>query len=182
MCFLSALIMIVCIESFYRQHTRRCDWEMFEGRKEFLDEVHRKRDKPGRRMMYERKQQMREKHLKQSPRWILGIIKRQLNLFKLCDNEMLDNIHRQDDMALVYQRKNHRQYPDEGVWDKYYFDLLCMTFESRHELWAWCEARERQLKFLVYLDEQHRQQMKAKEDKRLAQEAKQQRRRETPST
>jgi hypothetical protein len=29
---------------------------MFEGREEFLDEVHRKGDKLGRRMMYERKQ------------------------------------------------------------------------------------------------------------------------------
>jgi hypothetical protein len=29
---------------------------MFEGREEFLGEVHRKTDKLGRRMMYERKQ------------------------------------------------------------------------------------------------------------------------------
>jgi hypothetical protein len=62
------------IEFFYRQHTRRCDWEMFESRKEFLDEVHRKGDKLGRRMMYERKQQMRKKYLKVTPGWILGTI------------------------------------------------------------------------------------------------------------
>jgi hypothetical protein len=56
MLFLSALIMIVCIESFYLQHTRRCDWEMFEGHEEFLDQVPRKGDKLGEMMMYERKQ------------------------------------------------------------------------------------------------------------------------------
>jgi hypothetical protein len=56
MCFLSALIMIVYIESFYQQHTRRYDWEMFEGREEFLDQVRRKGDKLGKRMMCERKQ------------------------------------------------------------------------------------------------------------------------------
>jgi hypothetical protein len=48
--------MIVCIESFYLQHTRRCDWEMFEGHEEFLDQVPRKGDKLGEMMMYERKQ------------------------------------------------------------------------------------------------------------------------------
>jgi hypothetical protein len=40
---------------------------MFEGHEEFLDEVHRKGDKCGKKMMYERKQQMREKHLKVRP-------------------------------------------------------------------------------------------------------------------
>jgi hypothetical protein len=57
-------------------------------------------------------------------------------------------------MALAYWGKNHRQYPDEGVQDKYYFNLLHTTFESRHELWVWCEAREKQLKDLMYLEEQ----------------------------
>jgi hypothetical protein len=66
MCFLSALIMIVCIESFYRRHTRRYNWEMFEGREKFLDQVQRKGHKLGKRTMYERKQQMREKYLKVS--------------------------------------------------------------------------------------------------------------------
>jgi hypothetical protein len=55
-----------------------------------------------------------------------------------------------------------------GGWDKYYFDLLRITFESRHELWAWCEARENQLKDPVYLEEQRQLQMKAEEEKRLA--------------
>jgi hypothetical protein len=45
---------------------------------------------------------MCEKHLKQSPHWILGTIKRELNLFKLSGNETLDDLHRQHDTALVY--------------------------------------------------------------------------------
>jgi hypothetical protein len=60
--------------------------------------------------------------------------------------------------------------------------LLRKTFELRHELWAWCEAREKQLKDPVYLEEQRQLQMKAKKEKMLAQEAEQQRRRETPDT
>jgi hypothetical protein len=60
--------------------------------------------------------------------------------------------------------------------------LLHKIFKSRHELWAWCEAREKQLKDLVYLEEQHQLQMKAEQEKRLAQEAEQQRRRETSGT
>jgi hypothetical protein len=60
--------------------------------------------------------------------------------------------------------------------------LLRKTFETRHELWAWCEAREKQLKDPMYLEEHHQLQMKAEEEKRLAQEAEQHRRRETPST
>jgi hypothetical protein len=34
MWFISALITMICIESFNWQHTRMCDWETFEGRKE----------------------------------------------------------------------------------------------------------------------------------------------------
>jgi hypothetical protein len=60
--------------------------------------------------------------------------------------------------------------------------LLHKSFESRHELRAWCEAREKQLKDPVYLEEQCQQQMKVGEEKRLAQEAEQQRRRETLGT
>jgi hypothetical protein len=37
---------------------------MFEGRDEFLDQVQRKRDMLGKMMMYERKEQMRQKYLK----------------------------------------------------------------------------------------------------------------------
>jgi hypothetical protein len=76
---------------------------MFEGREEFLDEVCRKGDKLGRRMMYERKQQMCERHLKVPPGWILGTIKRELNL---CEhNGTLDDLY---DKALAYWRQNHR--------------------------------------------------------------------------
>jgi hypothetical protein len=42
-------------------------------------------------MMYERKQQMREKHLKVPPRWILRTIKRELNLFE--HDGTLDDLH-----------------------------------------------------------------------------------------
>jgi hypothetical protein len=54
--FLSSLIMMVSIESFYWQHTRRCDCKTFECREEFLDQVQRKGDKIGKSMMYEIKQ------------------------------------------------------------------------------------------------------------------------------
>jgi hypothetical protein len=89
-----------CIESFYQQHTRRCNWEIFGGRKEFLDEFHRKGDKLGRMMMYERKQQMHQKQLKVPPGWILGTIKREMNL---CEHDgTLDDLHDVHDMTLAY--------------------------------------------------------------------------------
>jgi hypothetical protein len=53
MWYISALIMMVYIESFYRQHTRRCNWETFLGCEEFLDQVQRNEDKLGKRVMYE---------------------------------------------------------------------------------------------------------------------------------
>jgi hypothetical protein len=146
---------------------------MFEGREEFLDQVQRKQDKLGKRMMYERKQQMREKYLKVPPSWILGTVKRELNLFDLRGNGTVDDLYDEHDKALTYWRQNHRQYPPERVWDKYYFDLLHKFFESRHELRAWCEARETQLKDPMYHEEQLQQQMKAEEEKGLAQEAEQ---------
>jgi hypothetical protein len=52
-------------------------------------------------MMYERKQPMREKYLKVSPRWIFGTIKRELNLFELRGNGTMDDVH---DKALAYWR------------------------------------------------------------------------------
>jgi hypothetical protein len=153
---------------------------MFEGHKEFLDQVRRKGDKLGKRMMYERKQHTRKKHLKVSLGWILGTIRRELNLFE--HDGTLDDLHDEHDKALAYWRENHRQYPPEGVWDKYYYDLLFKSFESRLELWAWCEVREKQLKDPVYLEEQRQLQMKVEEEKKLAQEVEQQRRRETLDT
>jgi hypothetical protein len=143
--------MIFCIEFFYRQHTRRYDWEMFEGREEFLDEIRRKGDKLGRRMMLERKQQMCEKYLKVSPNWILGTIKRELNL---CEHdETLDDLHDEHDKALAYWRQNRRQYPPVRLWDIFYYDLLCKSFESRYGLRDWCRARLQQLNDPVYCKE-----------------------------
>jgi hypothetical protein len=81
---------------------------MFEGREEFLDQVQRKRDKLGKRMMYERKQQMREKYLKVPPSWILGTVKRELNLFDLRGNGTVDDLYDEHDKALTYWRQNHR--------------------------------------------------------------------------
>jgi hypothetical protein len=131
-------------------------------------------------MMYKRKQQICKKHLKVPPGWILGIIKRELNLFE--HDGTLDNFHDEHDKALAYWRHNHRQYPPDRVWDKYYYDLLFKSFESRHELQAWCAAREKRLKDPVYRNEQLQQQKKAEEEKRLAHEAEQHRRREIPGT
>jgi hypothetical protein len=74
------------------------------------------------------------------------------------------------------------QYPSKRLWDKYYFNLLHKSLESRHELRAWCEAREKQLKDSVYIEKQLQRQMKYENEERLAQEAEQQRRRETPRT
>jgi hypothetical protein len=55
--------------------------------------------------------------------------------------------------------------------------LLCKSFESRYELRNWCLPRLKQLKDPIYLEDQR---LKADEEKRLAREAKEQRRRETP--
>jgi hypothetical protein len=94
--------MMVSIESLYRQDTRRCVWETFEGREKFLDEVRRKGDKLDKRMMYERKQQLHVKYLNVSPGWILGTIKREFNLFEHI--ETLDDLHDEHDKALAYWR------------------------------------------------------------------------------
>jgi hypothetical protein len=129
-------------------------------------------------MMYERMQHMREKYLKVPPGWILGTIKLVLKLFE--HDETLDDLHNDNDKALAHWRQNHRQYPPERVRDKYYFDLLHKSFELRHGLQAWCEAKEKQLRDPMYLEEQHQLQRKAEEDNRLAREDKEQRRHETP--
>jgi hypothetical protein len=69
---------------------------------EFLDHVKRKGDKLGKRMVYERKQQMSNKHLKEPPSWIIGTIKRELNLSNLTGNPSLDELHDRHDTALAY--------------------------------------------------------------------------------
>jgi hypothetical protein len=57
--------------------------------------------------------------------------------------------------------------------------LLFKSFESRYELRDWCKVRLQQLNDLVYYKEQR---LKAKEEKRLAREAEEKVRRETPRT
>jgi hypothetical protein len=92
---------MISIESFNWQHTRRCDWETFEGRVEFLEQVRRKGDKLGKMIMYERKQEMREKYLKVPPGWILETIKRELNASGGDTSEDRQDSH---EMALAYWR------------------------------------------------------------------------------
>jgi hypothetical protein len=101
MWFISALITMICIESFNWQHTRRCDWETFEGHKNFFEKVQRKGDKLGKMTMYERKQEMREKYLKVPPGWILGTIKRELNA---SGSDTLEDRQDSHEMALTYWR------------------------------------------------------------------------------
>jgi hypothetical protein len=100
---------------------------------------------------------MREKYLKEPPGWILGTIKRELNLFDLLGNETLEDLQDHHDMALSYWRQNRRQYPPERVCNKFHFNLLYKSFESRHELQALCIARVKQLKDLMYREEQYQQ-------------------------
>jgi hypothetical protein len=64
-------------------------------------------------MMYERKQQMHEKHLKVPSGWILRTIKRELNLFE--HDGTLDDLHDEHDKALAYLRHNCQQYPLDWV-------------------------------------------------------------------
>jgi hypothetical protein len=125
---------------------------MFEGHKEFLDQVRRKRNKLGKMMMYKRKQQMHEKHLKVPLHWILGTIKQELNLFQ--HDGTLDDVHDEHNKALAYWRQNRGEYPPERLWDMYYFELLRKSFDSRHELRVWFEAREKQETDPIYIEEQ----------------------------
>jgi hypothetical protein len=50
-------------------------------------------------MMYERKQEMREKYLKVPPGWILRTIKRELNA---SDGDTSEDRHDRYEMALAY--------------------------------------------------------------------------------
>jgi hypothetical protein len=53
-------------------------------------------------MGYEKKKKMSEKYFKEPPGWILGIIKRELNLFELKGNEGLEELHDCHGTALAY--------------------------------------------------------------------------------
>jgi hypothetical protein len=59
-------------------------------------------------MMYERKQEIREKYLKVPLGWILRTIKRELNVSGGDTSEDRQDRH---EMALAYWRQNRQQYP-----------------------------------------------------------------------
>jgi hypothetical protein len=61
-------------------------------------------------MVCEKKKEMREKYLKMPLDWILGIIKRWLNLYA-SGSDTLEDLHDHTEMALAYWRQNRRQYP-----------------------------------------------------------------------
>jgi hypothetical protein len=84
-------------------------------------------------MVYGKKKEMREKYLEESSGWIIETIKRELNLYAFGGNT-LEDLQDHHKTALAYWRQNRRQYPPERIWDKFYFDLLYKSFESRHEL------------------------------------------------
>jgi hypothetical protein len=127
-------------------------------------------------MMYERKQEMHKKYLKVPPGWILGTIKRELNAFSGDTSEDQQDHH---EMALTHWGQNHWQYPPARLWDIFYYDLLFKSFQSRYEPRDWCKVRLQQLNYPVYYEEQW---LKAGEEKRLAREADEKVRHETPGT
>jgi hypothetical protein len=121
---------------------------------------------------------MREKHLKMPQGWIVGTICQELNLY-VSDDDTMEDSQDHHKTALTYWRQNCRQYPVTWLWDIFYYDLLCKSFESRYELQNWCLTRLKQLKDHMYLEEQW---LKVEEEKMLAQEAEEKRRRDTPGT
>jgi hypothetical protein len=129
-------------------------------------------------MVYEKKKEICEKYLKMPPGWILGTIKRELNLYA-SGGDTLEDLQNHSKMALAYWRQNHHLYPPAWLWDIFYYDLLRKSFESRYELRDWCKARMQQLNDHVYVEDQWH---KAEEEKWLAQKAGLKRRRETPGT
>jgi hypothetical protein len=119
--------------------------------------------KLGKRIVYEKKKEIREKYLKEPPGWILRTIKRELNLYVSVSDTL------EDVQDLAYWRHNCQHYPLERLCGIFYYDLLRKSFESTHELLPWCLARLKQLKDPMYLEEQR---LKAEEEKMLAWEAK----------
>jgi hypothetical protein len=59
--------------------------------------------KLGKRMVYEKKSKIREKYLKMPPGWILGTIKRELNLYAYGGNT-LEDLQDCTKTALAYWR------------------------------------------------------------------------------
>jgi hypothetical protein len=56
-------------------------------------------------MVYEKKKKMCEKYLKMLPGWILGTIKRELNLYA-SDGDILEDWQDRTKTALAYWRQN----------------------------------------------------------------------------
>jgi hypothetical protein len=59
--------------------------------------------KLSKRMVYEKNKEICEKYLKMPPCWILGTIKRELNLYAP-NGDMLEDMHNHTEMAMVYWR------------------------------------------------------------------------------
>jgi hypothetical protein len=66
-------------------------------------------------MIYEKKNEMCEKYLKEPSGWILETIKRELNISEFKGDEGLEELNDRHDMALAYWRHNCGQYPPERV-------------------------------------------------------------------
>jgi hypothetical protein len=103
--------------------------------------------------VYEKKKEIREKYLKMPPGWILGTIKKELNLYAF-DDDMLEDLQDHTKTTLAYWRQNRRQYPLAWLWDIFYYHLLLKSFKSRYKLQDWCKARLRRLNDLVYVEKQ----------------------------
>jgi hypothetical protein len=84
---------------FLWQHTQQCEWETFEGREKFLAEVQRKGPKLGKKMVDERKEEMRRKHLKIPPDWIVFTI---LNDLNLPTYNGIEELREQKEMSLAH--------------------------------------------------------------------------------
>jgi hypothetical protein len=63
--------------------------------------------KLGKRMVYEKKKEMRRKYLKEPPGWILMTIKRELNLYA-SGGDKLEDLQDHHETALTYWRQNRR--------------------------------------------------------------------------
>jgi hypothetical protein len=57
--------------------------------------------KLSKRMVYEKKKEIQEKYLKMPPSWIIGRIKRELNLY-VFDGDTLEDLHDRTKTALAY--------------------------------------------------------------------------------
>jgi hypothetical protein len=104
-------------------------------------------------MVYEKKSEMQEKHLKVPPGWILGTIKQEL---EASGGDMSGDCQGHQEIAPAYWRQNCRQYPPTWFWDILYYDLLKKSFDSRYDLRDWCKARLQKLNDPVYVEEQRR--------------------------